>query len=99
MGDDQRLRRTIEQHRLGVEKLTILVKKALRRQVYSEVLLQAARRNDVSTVRAALKLGADADHRDGHGNNAEMIAGYSDLLELETLLFELRVKPLAHRMK
>jgi len=98
--DEKRLRRFAEKvwekQGSGMDGMVARLTKVLRREVYSEILLAAAREGNTSAVHAAIAAGADPQRKDAFGNTGEMVASYAGHVEIENLLFAERMKHQAH---
>eukprot|EP00933_Yihiella_yeosuensis_P075082 TRINITY_DN8424_c0_g1_i1.p1 TRINITY_DN8424_c0_g1~~TRINITY_DN8424_c0_g1_i1.p1 ORF type:complete len:464 (-),score=85.95 TRINITY_DN8424_c0_g1_i1:139-1530(-) len=98
--DDRRLRAFAErvwEKAGGVERLLAQLKAQLRREVYSQVLLGAVEIGDKAAVEAALDKGASLDFRDADGNTLEDLASFHGFQAIEDMLFERRMRGLAHK--
>lgn len=97
--DERRLRQYADkvwEPAKGVESLLCKLKKLLRVEVHSQILLAATLAGDEGAVRAAIAAGADVQRPDSYGNTAEMLASYHGHPQLEELLFAERVKHQQH---
>jgi len=80
----------------GVERMLAQFRKALRQDVYSQILISAVKKGNKSAVRAALDLGADPEAQDALGNTGEALAAFNGRTDIENLLFERRMKDRFH---
>jgi len=98
--DDKRLRAFAEREwnssGQGVERMMAQLRKFLRQEVYSQILIAAVEKNDKGAVLAALDFGADPEALDAMGNTCEAVAAFNDRTDIEELLFERRMRHRPH---
>jgi len=80
----------------GTERALAHLTKALRQDVYSQILIAAVEKGDLKAVLAALELGADPETLDAMGNTGEALAAFNDRKDIEDLLFERRMRHHVH---
>lgn len=98
--DEKRLRAFAEKEweagGRGVERMLAQLRKALRQDIYGQILMSAVKKGDKKTVVAALDLGADPEVEDGLGNTAESLAAFDGRKDIEDILFERRMRTRFH---
>jgi hypothetical protein len=98
--DDKRLRAFAEKEwevgGKGVERMLAQLRKTLRQDVYSQILVAAVQDGDKATVSAALDLGADPEAQDALGNTVEALAAFNGREDIENMLFERRMRQQFH---
>lgn len=98
-GDEKRLRRFAEKfwdQGRGMDVMLAKLTKCLRREIYSEILVAAAREGNITGVSAALSAGADPQRKDAYGSTGEILAAYAGHSDIENLLFAERMKHVVH---
>jgi len=99
--DERRLRafaqRTWESGGKSLEQRLAQLKRFLRREVYGQILLGAAKAGDKRAVQAALDGGASPEQCDALGNTAQEVAAFYGHTSVEELLFERRMQAFPHR--
>lgn len=98
--DEKRLRSFAEREweigGKGIERMMAQLRKALRTDAYSQILIGAVVKGDKSAVLAALDLGADPEVLDTQGNTCEAVAAFNGRKDIEDLIFERRMRLRSH---
>mmetsp|Transcript_6647 Transcript_6647/g.14502 ORF Transcript_6647/g.14502 Transcript_6647/m.14502 type:complete len:448 (-) Transcript_6647:37-1380(-) len=99
--DDRRVRAASERlwEKVGkdVDKLLVTLRKELRQEVYSQILLECVEAGKPKVVKLALEMGANPERCDACGNMPEDLAVYNGRTDIEEMIFSWRMRNMSHK--